>query len=149
MENLNLPHPKQIAIAVPANLGCGKPQDEKVPRPADWGPVRRSYAGLLEIDPEWVAEHLAEVRVLDVRQPAEIQEQLGRITAAQLIPLSELKDRLAEVPKDKPVIAVCHAGMRSGLATVILRGAGFPRVANLRGGMLLWQQMGLPVTRGT
>jgi sulfur dioxygenase len=56
MENLNLPHPKQIAIAVPANLRCGKPQDEKVPRPADWGPVRRSYAGLLEIDPEWVAE---------------------------------------------------------------------------------------------
>jgi rhodanese-related sulfurtransferase len=52
---------------------------------------------------------------------------------------------LAEVPKDKPVIPVCHAGMRSGQATVILRGAGFPRVANLRGGMLLWQQMGLPV----
>jgi rhodanese-related sulfurtransferase len=39
--------------------------------------------------------------------------------------------------------------MRSGQATVILRDAGFPRVANLHGGMLLWQQMGLPVERGT
>jgi hypothetical protein len=40
MENLNLPHPQQIDVAVPANLRCGKPQDEKVPRPADWRPVR-------------------------------------------------------------------------------------------------------------
>jgi rhodanese-related sulfurtransferase len=148
MENLHLPHPKQIAVAVPANLRSGKTEDAKVLRPADWGPVRQSYAGLLEIDPEWVAEHLGEVHVLDVRQPEEVNEQLGRIAEAQLIPLSELKDRLAEVPKDKPVIPVCHAGMRSGQATVILRGAGFPRVANLRGGMLLWQQMGLPVVRG-
>ena len=86
--------------------------------------------------------------MLDVRQREELDEQLGRIADAQLIPLSELKDRLAEVPKDKPVIPVCHAGMRSGQATVILRGAGFPRVANLRGGMLLWRQMALPVVRG-
>jgi sulfur dioxygenase len=149
MENLNLPHPKQIAIAVLANLRCGKPGDAKVPHPADWGPVRQSYAGLLEIDPEWVAEHLGEVHVLDVRQREEWDERLGRIATAQLIPLAELKARLAEVPRDKPVVPVCHAGMRSGQATVILRGAGFARVANLRGGMLLWQQMGLPVERFT
>ena len=149
MENLHLPHPKQIAVAVPANLRSGRSEDAKALRPADWGPVRQSYAGLLEIDPQWVAEHLGEVHVLDVRQLEELDEQLGRIAGAQLIPLSELKDRLAEVPKEWPVIPVCHAGMRSGQATVILRGAGFPRVANLRGGMLSWQQMGLPVVRGT
>jgi glyoxylase-like metal-dependent hydrolase (beta-lactamase superfamily II)/rhodanese-related sulfurtransferase len=148
MENLNLPHPKQIAVAVPANLRSGKSEDAKALRPADWGPVRQSYAGLLEIDPEWVAEHLGEVHVLDVRQREELDE-LGHIADAQLILLNNLEDRLAEIPKDKPVIAVCHAGMRSGQATVILRGAGFPRVANLHGGMLLWQQMGLPVVRGT
>lgn len=148
MENLNLPHPKQIDIALPANMRCGKPEDERMPRAADWGPVRRSYAGLLEIDPEWVVEHLAEVHVLDVRQREELEERLGHIATAQCVPLNELKDRLAEIPKDRPVIPVCHAGMRSGQATVILRDAGFPRVANLRGGMLLWQQMGLPVQRG-
>lgn len=149
MENLNLPHPKQIDVAVPANLRCGKPPDEKMPRPADWGPVRRSYAGLLEIDPEWVAEHLAEVHVVDVRQREELVDKLGCVATAQCVPLNELKDRLAEIPKDKPVIPVCHAGMRSGQATVILRDAGFPRVANLHGGMLLWHQMGLPVLHGT
>jgi rhodanese-related sulfurtransferase len=109
--------------------------------------VRQSYAGLLEVEPEWVAEHLGELHVLDVRQPQEMQESLGRIAGSQLIPLNELKGRLSEVPRDKPVVAVCHAGMRSGQATVILRGAGFERCANLRGGMLLWSQLGLPTQR--
>ena len=70
-------------------------------------------------------------------------------TASQVaqngVPLSELKEHLAEIPREQPVIAVCHSGMRSGQATVILRQAGFPRFANLRGGMLLWRQLGLPV----
>jgi sulfur dioxygenase len=147
MENLNLPHPKQLAIAVPANLRSGRPEDGKAPSPAEWGPVRQSYAGLLEIDPDWVAEHQAEVHVLDVRQPDEISASLGHIAGAQCIPLNELKCRVAEVPGERPIVPVCHAGMRSGQATVILRQAGFPRVANLRGGMLLWQQLGLPVVR--
>ena len=78
-----------------------------------------------------------------MRQPAEVQGS-GRIAGSQLIPLGELKARLAEVPRDKPVVAVCHSGARSGQATVILRGAGCDRCANLHGGMLLWSQLGLP-----
>lgn len=142
MENLDLPHPKLIAIAVPANLRCGEPEDGRAPRPADWGPVRQTYAGVLEIEPEWVAEHLSEVRILDVREPEELNEQTGRIAGALCIPLGELAQRLAEVPTDCPVIPVCHAGMRSAQATLILRKAGYQRVANLRGGMLLWEQLG-------
>lgn len=144
VDNLNLPHPKQIAVAVPANLRSGRPPDGRVPRLADWGPVRQSYAGLLEIEPAWVAEHLASLHLLDVRQEDELLAGAPRIPGAQCIPLGELTARLAEVPADKPVIAVCHAGMRSGQATTLLRGAGFARVANLHGGMLLWQQLGLP-----
>ena len=148
MENLNLPHPKQIDQALPANQRCGRPEDGRMPRPAEWGPVRQTYAGLLEIEPEWVAQHLGEVHVLDVRQPQEMHESLGFIEGCQSIPLNELKARLSEIPRDRPVVAVCHAGMRSGQATVMLRGAGFERYANLRGGMLLWSQLGLPVHRG-
>ena len=147
MENLNLPHPKQIDIALPANMRSGRPADGDVPRPADWGPVRQTYAGLLEIEPEWVGEHLGQLHVLDVRQPQEIHDALGRIPNAQLIPLNELKARVCEVPRDKPVIAVCHAGMRSGQATMILRSGGLTRCANLRGGMLLWSQLGLPTQK--
>ncbi len=147
MENLHLPHPKQLAVALPANLRSGRPQDGQVPKLADWGPVRQTYAGLIEIEPEWVSEHLGEVLILDVRQPEEVDERLGRIPGARMLPLSELKSRLAEIPQDKPVITVCHAGMRSGQATVILRQGGFQRVANMRGGMLMWQQQGLAVER--
>ena len=145
MENMQLPHPKQIDIALPANMRSGRPEDGRLPRPADWGPVRQSYAGLLEIDPEWVAQHLNQVHLLDVREPEELDERLGRIAGAQTIALSQLKDRLGEIPRQHPVIAVCHAGMRSAQATVILRKAGFSQVANLHGGLLLWQQTGLPL----
>jgi sulfur dioxygenase len=144
MENLNLPHPKQIDVAVPANMRSGQPADGTVPRPAEWGPVRQSYAGLLEIEPDWVAEHLRQVHVLDVRQPEEMLESPGSIAGAQRIPLGELQARLAEVPRDRPVVAVCHAGTRSGQATVLLRGHGLTRCANLRGGLLLWSQLGFP-----
>lgn len=147
MDNLHLPHPKKLDVAVPANMRCGRPEDGKEPVLADWGPVRQTYAGLLEIDPEWVSEHRAGVLLLDVRQEGEVDERLGRIEGAQLLPLNELKDRLGEVPQDKPVVAVCHAGTRSGQATVILREGGFKRVANLRGGLLMWHQLGLPVER--
>jgi glyoxylase-like metal-dependent hydrolase (beta-lactamase superfamily II)/rhodanese-related sulfurtransferase len=145
MQNLNLPHPKQLDIALPANLRSGKPLGNDWEPPADWGPARLSYAGLLEIEPQWVAEHRASVHVLDVREPDEWNDALGHIEGAQCLPLGELKARLTEVPHDSPVITVCHAGMRSGQAMALLRSAGFPRVANLRGGMLLWREMGLPV----
>lgn len=144
MENLQLPHPRQLAVALPANLRCGRPQDGAPPRLADWGPVRQTYAGLLEIEPDWVARHLNELTLLDVRQPDELGGELGHIASAVCIPLEQLRARLGELPTDKPLIAVCHSGMRSGQATVILRQAGFERAANLRGGMLLWQQMGFP-----
>jgi rhodanese-related sulfurtransferase len=81
------------------------------------------------------------------RASEEFDDALGHIPNAQLIPLSELKARVSEVRTPKPIVAVCHAGMRSGQATVILRDSGLERVANLRGGMLLWQQMGLPTAR--
>jgi sulfur dioxygenase len=59
---------------LPANLRCGKPQDGKVPRPAECGSVRLNYAGLLEINPEWIEEHLGEFHVLVVRQREEMGE---------------------------------------------------------------------------
>lgn len=145
MENLHLPHPRQIALALPANLRSGQPEDGQVPRLADWAPVRQTYAGLIEIEPEWVSEHLADVLLLDVRQHGETDERLGHIAGARVLPLDELRARLDEVPRERPVVTVCHAGTRSGQATVLLKQGGFTRVANLRGGMLLWHQLGLPV----
>lgn len=49
------------------------------------------------------------------------------------------------LPHPKQLAVALPANMRSGQATVLLRQAGFARVANMRGGMLMWQQLGLPV----
>jgi sulfur dioxygenase len=144
MRNLKLPHPKQIAVAVPANLRAGQPEDGKAPESPQWGPVVTTYAGLPEISPEWVASHRAEVHVLDVRGATEFDGELGHLEGAQLIPLDDLRDRVAEVRADKPVVVVCQTGRRSGMGTLILGKAGLTRTANLAGGMVRWRELGLP-----
>ncbi|HLU65883.1 MAG TPA: MBL fold metallo-hydrolase [Kofleriaceae bacterium] len=143
MAHLGLPHPRQIDVAVPSNLRCGQPavvQDEE----PTWGPVSRSYGGVLEIDADWVHEHRGALHVVDVREPAEYDGELGHIAGAALVPLGELRTRLDEIPRDRPVVMVCRSGARSAQATAILEAAGFERVANLRGGMIRWRGLGLP-----
>lgn len=147
MKNLALPHPKKIDAALPANLRCGRPEDGQYPVSADWGPVTPSYGGIPEIHPLWVADHRAAVHLLDVRTSEEYGGELGHIPGARLIPLDDLRERLDEVPKDEPVIPVCRSGRRSAMATQILTKAGWPRVANLTGGMLRWRDLGLPTER--
>jgi glyoxylase-like metal-dependent hydrolase (beta-lactamase superfamily II)/rhodanese-related sulfurtransferase len=137
MANLGLPHPKQIDVAVPANLRCGRPADGAVTGQPEWAAARRSFAGVLEVEPEWLAEHVADVQVVDVREAYEWNGDLG-----------ELRARLGELARDRPVVAVCRSGGRSAEASLILEQAGFPRAANLAGGMIHWNDLGLPVERG-
>ena len=137
---LGLPHPKQLAVAVPANMLAGMPEKAPAPRAAEWGPVVTTYGGLWEIAPDWVAQHLQQVHVVDVRSPSEFDGELGHLHGAQLIPLDELRARVAEVQTDKPVVLVCQTGKRSALATVILRQAGATQAASLAGGMVRWRE---------
>lgn len=143
MENLGLPHPKQIDHALPANLVCGRPGDGVIPHPADWGPVTRTFGGGLEIDPHWVAEHRGEVTVLDVREPSERGGELGCIDGSLAIPLGELRGRLGDVPNDRPVVCVCRSGRRSAQAAAILEKNGITATASLAGGMIRWRALGL------
>ena len=149
MQNLGLPHPKQLDVAVPANLRAGRPDANPAapvaPAAAAWAPVVRTFAGIPQLEPQWVEEHLRESFVLDVREPAEFVGELGHIPGATLIPLGELRAKVAELPKDVPIIAVCRSGGRSAQACVILEGAGFARVANLSGGMIGWRSLGFAV----
>ncbi len=146
MSHLGLAHPKQIDIAVPANLQCGRP-DASAPRPAtpDWAPLTLTFAGIWEVQPDWLEEHLGEVQVVDVREADEFRGVMGRIRGARLVPLGELAAQAAALPRDKPIVTVCRSGARSAQATVILRKAGLERVANLAGGMLRWRAQQLPV----
>lgn len=142
MNNLALPHPKLMTVAVPANMKSGEP-DQPTARGADWGPVVTTYAGVSEIAPEWLAAHRAEVQLLDVRSAAEFDGELGHLEGARLVPLDELRGRTAELEAQRPIVTICQTGRRSAMATVILRKAGFTRVANLAGGMARWREHGL------
>lgn len=83
-----------------------------------------------------------EVLLLDVREGDEWAA--GHAPGAVHAPLSRLS--LEDVPADRPVVAVCRSGSRSGQATAALVAAGRD-VVNLSGGMLQWAAAGLPVVR--
>lgn len=85
--------------------------------------------------------------VLDTRSMKEFSQ--GHILHAENIPLNALANQLKKLEKYKqrPIIAVCRSGSRSAVAATQLRKEGFEQVYNLRGGMLAWENAGLPVTR--
>ena len=143
MDAMQLPHPKHIDVALPANLVSGKP--ETLPEEPDWAPVVQTFAGVLEVEPDWVAEHFSDIYLVDVREPQECVP--GETTMAHAsIPLGQLRERISEVPADKPVMAICRSGRRSAMATGILKQAGYERVANVAGGILRWKDEGLPLS---
>jgi glyoxylase-like metal-dependent hydrolase (beta-lactamase superfamily II)/rhodanese-related sulfurtransferase len=143
MENMKLPHPHKIAEALPGNMRSGKPRE--APATPAWAPLARSYAGLPELTPGWVAAHQSEVTVLDVRSTEEFNGPDGRVAGSLLIPLPELEAQSAQIPADRPVVVVCHSGSRSALATQQLLKAGRAQVANLRGGLSRWAAEGYPL----
>jgi sulfur dioxygenase len=144
MRNLALPHPKLLAVAVPANLRSGRTETDLPPTAPAWGPVVTTYAGVPEIAPDWVAGHRGELHLLDVRSPSETQGELGKLEGAQLLPLDELRSRISEVPRDKPIVVLCQTGRRSAMGAAILSKAGIARTASLAGGMVRWRDLGLP-----
>ena len=146
MQNLGLPHPKLMDVAVPANLACGRPEgDGTLPDEPTWAPLAFTFGGVWEIEPATLAEHLGEVQVLDVREPAEFVDALGHIPGARLVPLSTLAAALASLDRGRPIVTVCRAGGRSAQASLVLRRGGIADVANLAGGMLRWRAEGLAV----
>lgn len=146
MNNLGLPHPKLLDVAVPANLKCGRPVEggATLEDPA-WAPLRYTFGGIWEIEPQSLAERLADVQVVDVREPSEFDDALGHVAGARLVPLSSLQSRIAEIDRTRPVVTVCRSGARSAQASLMLQKAGIAQVANLAGGMLRWRSEGLPV----
>lgn len=150
MAHLNLPHPRQLAVAVPANLRCGRPDaSTAASAPQDWAPLNFSFAGIWEITPQALEEASAGVQVVDVREAEEFAGALGHIPGSLLMPLGELQLRALELDRARPVVCVCRSGARSAQAVVLLQKAGFTNVANLAGGMLRWRSEGHGVTGGS
>ena len=86
--------------------------------------------------PEDYPDCAGRVTILDVRTPAEYGA--WHIPGAVLIPYTELRQRLDEVPRDKPVYTYCRSGFRSYIAYCVLRQNGWDQVAFLSGGMMTY-----------
>ena len=78
------------------------------------------------------------VTLLDVRTATEVSR--GRIDGFINIPLDSLRERINEIPKDKPVYLHCHSGLRSYIALRILKGNGYD-CFNLAGGWRLYESV--------
>lgn len=86
-----------------------------------------------------------DVYVLDVREQYEYDEK--HIPNVTLLPMSEIQNRLDEIPTDKEVIITCRSGNRSGQVTDFLEQNGFDNVHNMQGGIVAWEEAGFPVER--
>ncbi|MFN2461830.1 MAG: rhodanese-like domain-containing protein [Candidatus Velthaea sp.] len=74
--------------------------------------------------------------LLDVREPDEIAT--AAIPGATLIPMMDIPQRIAELPKDKEIVVMCHHGARSAQVTEFLNSSGYPGAVNLAGGINAW-----------
>jgi len=76
-----------------------------------------------------------EIFILDVREPWEYKiAQIG----GKLIPQNEVARRLAEIDRNREIVVHCHSGVRSQRVAEFLTQSGYPRVANLAGGIAAW-----------
>ena len=80
-----------------------------------------------------------------MREP--VEWEAGHAPEALLIPMGEVSQRRAELPRDGRIVVVCRSGGRSAAVTESLREWGLDAV-NLAGGMLAWAAAGLPVVSG-
>jgi molybdopterin/thiamine biosynthesis adenylyltransferase/rhodanese-related sulfurtransferase len=76
--------------------------------------------------------------IIDVREPYEIE--ICRVAGAEYIPMRQIPERLATLPRDKHLLILCHSGARSLRVTEFLRARDFPAVSNIAGGIDAWAE---------
>lgn len=143
MNNLGLPLPDKIQEVLQPNQSAL--EDDRIPFPtlAQLSQVRQ----LTPQEVQTLMKGVPPPLLLDVREPQEYTGELGHIPGSLLIPVKDLPLRVGEleVYKDRHLIAICRAGVRSTTAGAILTGLGFEHVSNLKGGMLEWNDQKLAV----
>jgi glyoxylase-like metal-dependent hydrolase (beta-lactamase superfamily II)/rhodanese-related sulfurtransferase len=79
------------------------------------------------------------ISLLDVRFEGEWQQ--GAIPGSQNIPLHQLRERIAEIPSEGPLVVYCQTGQRSSTAASLLEQAGRAGVLDLVGGITAWKAL--------
>jgi rhodanese-related sulfurtransferase len=74
--------------------------------------------------------------LIDIREPWE--REIASIGGDRHIPMEEIPSRLGEIPRDRPVVVYCHAGIRSYAVAGFLEQSGWENVVSLSGGIDAW-----------
>ncbi|HEX2189246.1 MAG TPA: molybdopterin-synthase adenylyltransferase MoeB [Longimicrobiaceae bacterium] len=114
---------------------CGVPQDKETEE------VMADTNEVPEITPTELKARLDRgdrLTIIDVREPHEWE--IGNLEehGARLIPLGQIEERAGEIDPEDEVVLQCRSGARSAKALEALRGKGYSRLWNLKGGILGW-----------
>ncbi|HLR08235.1 MAG TPA: rhodanese-like domain-containing protein [Bacillota bacterium] len=85
---------------------------------------------------EQFKEGYRKAQLIDVREPQEFEK--GHILGARNIPLTQLRQRLAELRKDQPIYLYCAGSSRSTRAAHLLHKKGYKDICQLKGGFRKW-----------
>jgi rhodanese-related sulfurtransferase len=113
--------------------------------PAAWRDAGLTWETLREVPLPELGDKTTAVHrvVLDVREP--LEWETGYVPGAQLIALGRLREEFDRLPRDREIVAICEAGVRSATAASILRAVGFPRVAHVPDGTAGYRRTGRPL----
>ena len=99
-----------------------------------------------ELDVQTLKSYLDDkrkIRLLDVRSMEEMAA--GMLPNAEKLPLHTLPLRINELSREDVCVLYCRSGARSAQGVGFLMAQGFDEVYNLRGGIMAWARMGLPL----
>jgi sulfur dioxygenase len=142
MNDLKLPNPKMMDVAVPANMKIGLAQDEI---------ARRGWAVNAQEAQRMVG--LPDVALIDLRERSE-RERHGEIAGSMHVPYPSLQENLRgggllyELAKStgKRLLFYCAYGERSAMAVEAAREAGLAAACHIDGGLNAWKKAGGPLT---
>ena len=143
MNNLNLPNPKMMDVAVPANMRIGLAQ--QIVAGKGWAISAEETKGLLD---------KADVALIDLREAQERRKQ-GIIPGSLHVPYPDVEESLRpdgllqQLAKatGKRLVFYCAFGERSAMAVQAAQTAGLATSRHIHGGMQAWQRTQGPVTR--
>ena len=143
MNNLNLPNPKMMDVAVPANMRIGLAQ--QIVAGKGWAISAEEAKGLLD---------KADIALIDLREAQERRKQ-GIIPGSLHVPYPDVEESLKpdgllqQLAKaaGKRLVFYCAFGERSAMAVQAAQTAGLSTSRHIHGGMQAWQRTQGPVTR--
>lgn len=105
------------------------------------------FQDVFDVAPQEVLDNAKDLTLIDVREVPEFTSELGHVAGSKLMVLSTIPENLKSIPTEKPVVFICRSGNRSAQAASFAKANGLHDVYNMQGGMLLWNQLLLPIEK--